>query len=182
MSTPKIISERDQKSLQYIAGYVVHKSYTKFKFSKNKDREYSKQCSSILLCCKTDSDNTQILINSQDRGGLWRVNDNAQNIFIECDKIDRLSTSNFQTVIQHNWFKKCKAVPMLFQILMHYVTILNQRLTKKISLNLLENVLLLFTKVRVFSFTSDVKERFKARIKKPKSRLLRKEIKKASSS
>ena len=25
--TPKIISERDQKSLQYIAGYVVHKLY-----------------------------------------------------------------------------------------------------------------------------------------------------------
>ena len=48
LSTPKIISERDQKSLQYIAGYlVVNKLYTKFKFSKSKDSEYSKQCSSI---------------------------------------------------------------------------------------------------------------------------------------
>ena len=37
LSTPTIVSERDQKSLQYIAGYVVHKLYTKFKFSKNKD-------------------------------------------------------------------------------------------------------------------------------------------------
>ena len=55
LSTRKLISERDQKSLQYIPGYVVHKLYTKFKFSKNKDSEYSKQCSSILLCCKTDS-------------------------------------------------------------------------------------------------------------------------------
>ena len=48
LSTPKIISERDQKSLQYIAGYlVVNKLYTKFKFSKSRDSEYSKQCSSI---------------------------------------------------------------------------------------------------------------------------------------
>ena len=48
LSTPKIISERDQKSLQYIAGYlVVNKLYAKFKFSKSRDSEYSKQCSSI---------------------------------------------------------------------------------------------------------------------------------------
>ena len=67
LSTPKIISERDQKSLQYIARYVVHKLYTKFKFSKNKDSEYSKQCSSILLCYKIDSDSTQTLINSVDK-------------------------------------------------------------------------------------------------------------------
>ena len=47
----------------------------------------------------TDSDSAQTLINSQDRGGFWRVNDNMQNIFIECEKIFRLSNSNFQTVI-----------------------------------------------------------------------------------
>ena len=52
----------------------------------------------MLLCCKTGSDSTQTLINSEDRGGLWRVND-VQNIFIECEKNFRLSTSNFQTVI-----------------------------------------------------------------------------------
>ena len=66
--------------------YVVHKLYIKFKFSSNKDSEYSKQCSSALLCCKTDLDSPQTLINSQDRGELWRVNDNVQNIFTECEK------------------------------------------------------------------------------------------------
>ena len=34
-STPKIISETDHKVLEYIAGYVAHKLYIKFKFSKN---------------------------------------------------------------------------------------------------------------------------------------------------
>ena len=127
LSVPKIISERDQKSLQYIVGYVVHKLYTKFKFSRNKDSEYSKQCSSILLCCKTDSDSTQTLINSQDRGGLWRVSDNVLNIFLDYEKIFRLSTSNFQKVV--NSAKLVQEMqgsfPVLFQILMHYDTKLN---------------------------------------------------------
>ena len=60
------LSERELKSSQYIVGYVVHKLYSKFKFSKNKDCVYSKQCISILLCCKIDSDDTQILINTKD--------------------------------------------------------------------------------------------------------------------
>ena len=42
LSTPKIISEIAQKSLHYIAGYVVHKLYSKFKFSNNKNSEYPK--------------------------------------------------------------------------------------------------------------------------------------------
>ena len=67
------------KSLQYIIVYVVHKLYSKFKFSKNKDCVYSKQCVSILLCCKIDSDDNQTLINAKDWGGLWRVNETPQN-------------------------------------------------------------------------------------------------------
>ena len=60
------------------------------------------------------------------------------------------------------------------------------KVNKEISLNLLENMLLmlLFTKVHAFSFARDVKARFKARIKKTEILIvkLRKEIKKASSS
>ena len=56
------------------------------------------------------------------------------------------------------------------------------KVDKEISLNFLENMLLLFIKVHVFSFARDVKEKSKARIKRPKSRSLRKEIKKSSSS
>ena len=47
-------SERELKSLQ-----CIHKLHSKFKFSKNKDCVYSKQCLSILLCYKIDSDDTQ---------------------------------------------------------------------------------------------------------------------------
>ena len=47
---------------------------------------------------------------------------------------------------------------------------IDPKVKKEISLSLLENMLLLFTKVRkVFSFARDVRERLKTRIKNPKS-------------
>ena len=42
---------RELKSLQNTVGYVVHKLYSYFKFSKNKDCIHSKQCVLLLLCC-----------------------------------------------------------------------------------------------------------------------------------
>ena len=44
------------------------------------------------------------------------------------------------------------------------------KVNKEISFNLLENMLLLFTKVRAFSFARDIKERFEAKIRKSKGR------------
>ena len=136
------------------------------------------------MCCKTDSDSTQTLINSQDRGGLWSVNDNVQIIFIECGKIFRLCTSNFQTVINSaQLVQEIQSSPCVISNFDALCYNIEPKVNKKISLNLLEIMLLLFTKVRAFTFARDVKERFKIRIKKkPKSRSLRKEIKKASSS
>ena len=123
------------------------------------------------------------MINSHDREELWRVNDNVQNIFIEYEKIFHLSTSNFQTVINSaqlvQEMQGCPCVISNFNALCYDI---ESRVNKEISLNLLENMLLLFTKVCAFSFSRDVKERFRAPIKKTKSRSLRKEIKKAYSS
>ena len=163
--------------------YVVHKLYIKFKFSSNKDSEYSKQCSSAFLCCKTDLDSPQTLINSQDRGELWRVNDNVQNIFTECEKKFFLSTLNFQTVINSaQLVQELQGSPCAISNFDALCYNSEPKVNKEISLNLLENMLLLFIKVHVFSFPRDAKEKSKARIKRPKSRSLRKEIKKSSSS
>ena len=78
------LSKREFKILQYIIVYVVHKLYFKFKFWKNKDCVYSKQCLSILLCYKINSDDTQTLIDAKDWNWLWRVNETVPNIFIDC--------------------------------------------------------------------------------------------------
>ena len=48
--------EREEKFTIYCWVYVVHKLYTKVKFSRNRNTEYSEQCSSISLFYKIDSD------------------------------------------------------------------------------------------------------------------------------
>ena len=63
------LSESELKSLQYIIGYVVHKLYSKFKFSKIKIvfilNSVCQYCCA-MLCCKIDSNETQTLINAKD--------------------------------------------------------------------------------------------------------------------
>ena len=46
-----VLAGRDFKSLQYIAGYIVNKMYTKFKFSNNYKSDHSQQTLSILKAC-----------------------------------------------------------------------------------------------------------------------------------
>ena len=122
------------------------------------------------MCCKNDSDSTQTLINSQDCEGLWRINDNVQNVLIECEKMFRLSTSNFQTVINSaQLVQEMQGSPCVISNFDALCYNIEPKVNKEISLNLLENMLLFFTKVCAFSLARDGKERFGARIKKPKS-------------
>ena len=56
-----VLAERDFKSLQYIAGYIVHKMYTKFKFSKNCKSDHSQQTLTILKACKVEHDDEEVV-------------------------------------------------------------------------------------------------------------------------
>ena len=53
--------------------------------------------SPFLLQCKVDSDDTiQTLVNTRERGRLWKVG----TIFLECEKVCRSFTSRFQPVLK----------------------------------------------------------------------------------
>ena len=133
------LSERKLKSLQYTVGYVVHKLYSKFKFSKCKDCVYSKQCVSILVCCKIDSDDTQTLINSKDQGGLWRVNETTQNILIECEKIFRSFTSEFRLVFKYSELvQEMQANSIIISNYDSLCYSIESKVNKELNLNLLE--------------------------------------------
>ena len=60
-------ADRDFKSLQYIAGYIVHKMYTKFKFSNKYKSDHSQQTLSILKACKVEHDDSQTLVNLNEK-------------------------------------------------------------------------------------------------------------------
>ena len=53
-----VLADRDFRSLQYIAGYIVHKMYTKFKFSNNYKSDHSQQTLTILKACKMEHDDS----------------------------------------------------------------------------------------------------------------------------
>ena len=88
ISLSNIFSDNELSIIQYLAGYVVQKLYSKFKFSKS-DEQYKRQCMEILSACKIDSHDTQIYVDTKNRGGLFKTNMYAQNIFIQCETIFR---------------------------------------------------------------------------------------------
>ena len=81
-----------------MAGYVVLKLYSKFKFSKS-DEQYKKQCMEILSACKIDSDDTQIYVDTKNGGGLFKTNMYTQNISIQCETIFRKQSKSFEASI-----------------------------------------------------------------------------------
>ena len=139
----------------------------------------------ILLCCKIDSDDTQTLISAKDQGGLWRASETAQNIFIECEKIFRSFTSEFRLIFKYSELVQEMEANLNSIIISNYDSLccsIEPKVNKELNLNLLESMLELFVKVRMFSFARDIKEKYEVKNKKTKVRSLRTKIKKSSSS
>jgi hypothetical protein len=177
------ITDKETKCLQYVSGFILHKLHNKFRFSKNCSNVYNRQCVAILQACKIDSDDTQTLVNARDRGGLWKVNKNMQVLFIKSECIFRSKTSQFAVKIVcadivKNMLENCT-------ITSKYKTVcsdIDPKVNSEISMNLLEQILTLFVRIRTFSFAKDFREKHKAAKKATRKRSLRTEIKQASSS
>lgn len=177
------ISEKELNSLQYLAGFIIHKLHSKFRFSKTSSSDYNKQCISILQACKVESDDSQTLVNIRDRGGLWKVNKKIQDVFLQCEQIFRSKTSNFTTTLVCK--DMVKEMLSNCSVLSNFKSVcygVDPKVSKEISMNLLEHVLTLFTKVRTFSYAKDIREKHKVAKKSSKKRSLRTEIKKSSTS
>ena len=178
------LSDREYKSLQYLAGFILHKLSSKFQCSaKRKSSPYYEQYTSILKACKIDSDSTQTFVNARDRGGLWKVNEKTQKIFVNCEKVFRKATVHFTTKIV--CAELVKEVMKDCSVLSYYNTIcstIDISINKELRKNVLEHMITLYFRVRTFSFAKDVREKYKVAKKKVRSRSLRTSIKIASSS
>ena len=53
-----IICEVELKSLQYLAGFVIHKLYNRFRFSRNSNSVFHTQYCLILQSCKLEADSS----------------------------------------------------------------------------------------------------------------------------
>ena len=80
LSTKKV--NYDNPTIRYhsvFTNYVLSSNFQKIKIVFIVNSVYQYYCA--------DSDDTQTLLNAKDRGGLWRVDETVENIFIECKKV-----------------------------------------------------------------------------------------------
>ncbi|XP_065068671.1 uncharacterized protein LOC135693981 [Rhopilema esculentum] len=178
---PESLSAKEEKSLQYLAGFILHKLYSKFFYS-TKSRDINQQILSLLQACKVEIDESQTLINALDRGGLWRVNNKVQKVFLRSELLFRARTASFKTKLAcEDLVSEILKDP---SVLSNYNDIcLNASLeiSKEVSMDLLEHMLTIYFRVRTFSFAKDIREKHKISKKLAKKRSLRTEIKKSSS-
>ena len=145
--------------------------------------QFEKQYLSILFACKADPNDKQKYVDMKNRGGLWKTNVDTQNIFVHAEKIFRKHTISSVTCIDSK---------SLVQEMLHDCHIISSfknvrysaelEVSKEISFNLLESMLLLFARVRSFSYAKDVREKYRNTKKQGNKSSLRTEIKKSSSS
>ena len=76
------LPEKELKTLHYLAGFCIHKLYTKFRFSRNSARAFHNQYCLILHACKVENDDTLALVNVRARGGLSKVCKKKCKIFL----------------------------------------------------------------------------------------------------
>ena len=177
-----VLSEKELSTMQYLSGYVLRKLYSKYKFVKSPG-QFEKQYLSILFACKADPNDKQKYVDMKNRGGLWKTNADTQNIFVHAEKIFRKHTISSVTCIDSKY---------LVQEMLHDCHLISSfknvrysaelEVSKEISFNLLESMLLLFTRVGSFSYARDVREKYRNTKKQGNKSSLRTEIKKSSSS
>ena len=155
----KEITEREMGGLQYLAGYVVTSLINKIKSKKHHgDSELNEQMLLVLQACKIHDISEQKLIACQTRGGLTGVNVECQKIFITAEQTFRAYTSAHHLNIIENE-KITKSLLENIKVISHLNSFVDcnssNKLNEEVKLNVLEQMLKLYIRVRSFSYAKD---------------------------
>ena len=178
-TTTTILNERDIAGLQYLGGYVLHKLYRKHAKANTKE---SQQAMAILKAGKleesTHGATTQKLIISLNRGGLWSITMPAQRIFVKIEKHFRLLTPNInlQGINLSGITRKAitdSDILSNFDLMVADASIESGSHVRK---DVLYSIVKLYVRVRAFSVSKDVIQKYKLLTKLTKTKSLRKEL------
>ena len=101
-------------------------------------------------------------VNIMDRGGLWNVNENVTSIFKIAERYFRTATQKHVIKIDSN---SIVSNLMANATVLHHATVLKSKseetIKKEVALNLLEDLLTLYIRVRSFSFANDKQQAYK---------------------
>ena len=130
----------------------------------------------------SDSDKYEhLLVSIRNRGGLWKVSPEVVKIFSLAEVYFRSKTSS--SVVKIDAKDIVAKLMTDFGVLSNFSNLRSkakEKVNKEIALNLLEQLLSLYIRVRGFSYAKDKLQQHKVAAHKTKSRSLRTEIKKAS--
>ena len=184
--TPSILNEKEKAALQYLGGYVLFTLHKRIRKSTAWMTNSKQQILAVLQAGKQSNncETPQTLVDCVTRGGLWKVSQTVEHILTvaeikfksvttDCEEhIRKISKTEIVVNLEQN-----PKVDSLFQ---EWVKSADLEVSKDVSKDILRQVLLLYIKVRSFSFAKDVINKHKAEQKYSKSKALRKEIKNSS--
>ncbi len=137
----------------------------------------------ILNNCIQEDVTDQRLIAATTRGGLKAVKLEMQQIFTIAEETFRVHTSVANHVSKINIDYMVSQLRMETRIVSLYNNLVvdaDVGLNSEVKKNLLENILKLYLRVRAFSYTKDITNQHKCKLKKTKAKALRKNIKKST--
>ena len=157
----EVISDKEKEGLQYVVGHIFHIFYKKVQIKKDWESVRIQELLSVLKSAKIEEDDTQRLLNVKGRGGLWIVNNNTQKLF-EIYEIEFQRNKN--KIMKDNKIDindLCEDPLKNSLVQSHYYNIyssISPKVTKENAVNLLEELMLLYLRIRSHSFAKDVKE------------------------
>ena len=172
--------------IKYLSGYVFSTLYRRLRRSKSTQHLLGIQCLQLLLAGKsTLNENSELdkITRAKDRGGLWSVTFDVYKIFHHVETVFRKTTSNVTRHIDSK--KMVSELVNNPSVLCNFNKIRNEcseKVSKEVALNLLDHLITLYIRVRTFSLVKDKYEIHKIASKRKKTKSLRTEIKKSSSS
>eukprot|EP00112_Aurelia_sp_Birch-Aquarium-sp1_P008827 Seg1983.6 transcript_id=Seg1983.6/GoldUCD/mRNA.D3Y31 product="hypothetical protein" protein_id=Seg1983.6/GoldUCD/D3Y31 len=180
MPNAKSLSDKEKASLQFLGGYVFYNLNRKIFNSKHHKTEIGQQHLSILQAGRADNNEgcPQKLVDSLNRGGLWKINETCQKI-LTIAELKFLAFTNVGVTKNIDSKKLVSELCVDQDLLALYQTLLSSAalpVDKDVAKDVLERILILFIKVRSFSYAKEIVNKFKINQRKARSKALRKEI------
>ena len=155
-------SAKENSLIEYLSGYVFGAFYRRIRFSKiaHQDQTYHRQCLSFLVAgkCvgKTISLPEHRHVNVLNRGGLWKVNEDAIAIFSVAEAYFLSSTKKMQNKIMSQdivnaLMENCMVLESFAKVRRSS----SGNIKKEIAFNLLEDLLTRYFRVRTIYFVKD---------------------------
>ena len=165
---------------------MLQNLHKKHRTPRNCKSSESQQAMSLLSACKEDDQNarnSQRLIASLNRGGLWSPTESAQKIFVKTEHYFK-SYSNqpgqFQKIDIKNITQKSAQDPDVVSSYNAIVSESGLHIDSSVSKDILHCIIHLYVRVRSFSLAKDIIQKYKIQQKQVKAKALRKEIQRAS--